>query len=197
MRKKSKLICGVGVNDYEGSMKIEGEDIKSYQAWGNMLIRCYDQKYQEKYPTYVGCSVCDEWLSFKNFKSWYDDNYPIELVRDLDIRFEIDKDLLISGNKVYSHENCIFLPQKVNGFMTNNKSNNTSGYTGVCWNKQHNKWQVRIQDFETGKRKHLGYFTDIEDAGKAYVKARENEVLKVKEYMTMLGYEKNVIDKIK
>lgn len=43
------------------------------------------------------------------------------------------------------------------------QKNNTSGVAGVSWNKTHQKWLVRINDNE-GKRKHLGYFEDFEEA---------------------------------
>lgn len=51
-------------------------------------------------------------------------------------------------------------------------SNNTSGIKGVFWDTQKNKWAARIM-FEY-KTIHLGFFTDIGDAARAYaVKARE------------------------
>lgn len=40
--------------------------------------------------------------------------------------------------------------------------NNTSGQTGVSWGKANNKWIAYIS--VSGKRKHLGFFTDISDA---------------------------------
>jgi hypothetical protein len=41
-------------------------------------------------------------------------------------------------------------------------SKNTSGYTGVSWSKEYNKWCAQI--IIGGKNKHLGYFANIEDA---------------------------------
>lgn len=43
-------------------------------------------------------------------------------------------------------------------------SNSRSGITGVHWHKQHNKWAVVI--CINKKNKHIGLFTDIEDAKK-------------------------------
>ena len=43
---------------------------------------------------------------------------------------------------------------------------NTSGYKGVCWQKRLQKWQTRC--VANGKRIHLGYFTDKEEANKVY-----------------------------
>ena len=55
-------------------------------------------------------------------------------------------------------------------YLENNRnkskqSNNTSGYIGVCWKKQLNKWQVQIQ--VNGKSLHIGLYDDIEDAKRA------------------------------
>ena len=44
----------------------------------------------------------------------------------------------------------------------------TSKFTGVCWNKNRNKWRAQIQI--NGKDKHLGYFTKELDAHNAYQK---------------------------
>ena len=47
--------------------------------------------------------------------------------------------------------------------------NNSSGFKGVSWHKNRNKWvaQIRIN----GKLIHLGIFTDINDAKSSYIKA--------------------------
>ena len=42
------------------------------------------------------------------------------------------------------------------------RSDNTSGFTGVCWYKRHSNWRVQIT--VNGKIIHLGYFSDIDDA---------------------------------
>lgn len=114
MRTKNKLVYGVGVNDYEGNVFEDGKIIKSYKTWENMLGRCYSTKVQIKNPTYIGCSVCDEWLSFSNFKIWFDENY-IE-------GFSLDKDILLEGNKIYSPEFCRFVPQYLNNLLTDRRN---------------------------------------------------------------------------
>lgn len=50
-------------------------------------------------------------------------------------------------------------------------SNNTSGYIGVYWNKQKNKWVSEIKS--NGKRFYLGSFEDLDDAIKARILAEE------------------------
>ena len=51
------------------------------------------------------------------------------------------------------------------------QSNNTSGCTGVSWDKRSNKWRVRIKLY--GKEKEIGKYADINDAIKARKDAEE------------------------
>lgn len=193
----SGLVYGAGINNYNERVNIGGRPIKSYQIWQDILRRCYSEKYKNKNPTYMGTSMCKEWLLFSNFKKWFDANYPDELARELDIRFDIDKDLLSENSKVYSPDTCVFLPKKVNVFLSNKKSNNTSGYTGVSWHKTNRSWRVRINEFGTNKNKYIGYFKNLEDASIAYELARAVEAEKAKEYLRELGYNEEIISKIK
>lgn len=48
---------------------------------------------------------------------------------------------------------------------------NTSGYKGVSWSKQFNKWRASIKLNQ--KSKHLGLFDSKEDANAAYCKAAQ------------------------
>ncbi len=49
------------------------------------------------------------------------------------------------------------------------RKDSKSGYKGVCWNKADNKWRSQIR--VNGKRKHLGLFTCLVKAAKAYDEA--------------------------
>jgi len=69
-----KLIWGVGINDseYPISTYIDGKQVKDiyYNTWKDMLKRGYSPKFQEKYPTYIGTTICSEWYTFSSFKRW-------------------------------------------------------------------------------------------------------------------------------
>lgn len=56
--------------------------------------------------------------------------------------------------------------QSQNQGNSRRRTDNTSGFKGVSWNKQAGKWQARIR--RGGRRVHLGYFTTPEDAHTAY-----------------------------
>lgn len=199
MRNKYKLVCGIGINDYDGSIKIDGRAIKSYKIWMAMLGRCYNIK-DKKYHQYgaKGVKVCDDWLYFSKFKKWFDENYRYDLIEQ-GIKIALDKDLMSNNSKIYSPQTCIFLPDRINSFIATSElhKNNTSGYIGVYWFKRDNKWKSQITKFDTGKVTHLGYYDDIENANKAYQLAREIEVVKVKKYLRKLGYNENIISRIK
>jgi len=51
------------------------------------------------------------------------------------------------------------------------QNNNTSGYPGVTWHKEKNKWLVRIS--LNGKQHNIGYFKNFNDAVIARKKAEE------------------------
>ena len=125
--KKGWLRCPYEPRTYskgyigEGKHKTRenGELTRQYKIWCAMLQRCYDPKYLEKYPSYNGCKVEDYLLNFQNFGEWYDDNY-YELENE---RVELDKDILHKGNKIYSRENCIFVPRRINSLFIKSKNN--------------------------------------------------------------------------
>lgn len=191
-----KLVQGKGVNDYDGKVTINGKPIKSYVVWTSMLNRCYSKRYQERYPTYIGCEVCDAWLSFKNFKEWFDRNYRWDL-DELGIRIELDKDLLSTDGKRYSSETCVFIPHEVNNFMTNKQKTNKTGAIGAFWDKKRKRWRVNISDFKTGIYVCVGLYKTLNDANTAYNSARQIQALSVKEYMRELGYCDNIVEAIK
>lgn len=150
----SKLVYGAGTNDLTGNRKS-----KIYNAWANMIERCYSPRFHERYPTYVGCSVCEEWLLFSNFKTWM-------ISQDWEGKC-LDKDILFPGNKVYSPETCAFVSQELNLFMTERNAKRGMYPIGVSAYGQTKKFVSCCK--ENGKSVHLGYFDTPEDAHKAWL----------------------------
>jgi len=163
----------LGDGRYKSS--INGKQLIQYKKWNHMLERCYDPKYQKIEPTYIGCSVDPKWHNYQVFAEWFDNNYVDG--------YQLDKDLLIKGNKIYSEDNCIFIPKRLNSFLTNKHRNNTSGEIGVHWDKFSEKWRSRITNTTTGKSINLGLFDDLIKASKAYKKARIEQCKKMRKIM--------------
>lgn len=172
---RRKPILGVGINDanYMVCQKINGKQFKCpyYKTWSSMLRRCYCDKCHKEYPTYKECSVCDEWLTFSNFKNWMEK-------QDWQGK-ELDKDLLIQGNKVYSEDTCLFVCNKVNLLINNNKSQRGGYPQGVCWHKASSK--VRAQCRVGNKKIHIGIFETAHEAYQAYKEFKYKVIKEVAE----------------
>lgn len=170
-------VFGVGITGLEPSRDENGELLNSYVCWNGMLQRCYSAKCQEKYPTYKGCYVCDDWLYYPNFKNWYDKNYY-----EIENRTsQLDKDVLIKGNKIYSPETCIFVPKFINTLFTKRQKLRGELPIGVWYNKTNKKYRANLSVFKDGKsvRKHLGCFNTIDEAFKAYKQAKEEYIKEI------------------
>ena len=135
-----------------------------YLAWKNMLQRCYSTKYQESKPTYIGCSVSEDWKYFSVFKAWME-------CQDWE-GMQLDKDLLFEGNKVYSEETCVFVSRAVNMFTTDRGNDRGEWLIGVYWNKPAGKFLSQCGNPFTKKHEYLGLFVCEQEAHKAWLKRK-------------------------
>lgn len=133
--------------------------------WNNMNTRCYNENYHAESPQYIGCEVCQEWLDDKeNFYDWVKENYYTVGSEQMDL----DKDILVKNNKIYSPETCIFAPHNINVYF----ENLTREPLYVP-----SKHQYKMSIFIDGKNVDLGLF-DTEEAAKAiYIKHKEAAIL--------------------
>ena len=164
--RQRRLVFGVGINDANYMVRIKIEDkyviCPYYQKWTAMLERCHSEKYQKKMPTYKGCSVCDEWLLFSNFKSWM-------AKQDWEGK-ELDKDLLFHGNKVYSPKTCFFVPRSVNLLLGSCASRRGEYPLGVSFNSKRGCYESSVS--VNGKPEFVGRFPTPELAHEAYKVAK-------------------------
>ena len=179
-----RRVYGVGYLG-EGKYKIHdknGKLTKCYNAWHDMLKRCYDTKYKEKHLTYIDCEVDEKWLCYQNFAEWYYKNY-YEVDGE---RIALDKDILHKGNKIYSPENCVFVPHNINLLFTKHDKARGKYPIGVYYNKRDKKFraQCSVYDFEENKtkRKHLGLYDTKEQAFEVYKEFKEKNIKEVADY---------------
>ena len=161
-----------------------------YQKWHQMIKRCYDPHYLNRKPTYRDVFVCDEWLCFQNFAKWYEDNY-YKCNNEI---MELDKDILVKHNKIYSPETCIYVPQTINKLFV--KSDKTRGDSVIGTSLRKNgKYQVRCSliNPETGKSKneYLGLYDTQEKAFEIYKYYKEKNIKEVSDY-----YKEQIPDKL-
>lgn len=176
-------LCGVGIVGFEKTSTSDGKHLPSYETWQSMIKRCYSEKLQVKHPSYIGCTVCDEWKYYSNFKKWYDENY---YECNDGYRMALDKDILVKGNKVYSPETCMFVSAFINSLFVKPYKRRTSLPVGVSYIQAEKKYMATcsLYDFETKtrKNKNLGFFRDPDEAFLAYKVAKEDNIKKIAEF---------------
>lgn len=161
-------VCGVGVLGDEPAY-VNGKHLKEYMLWGAMLKRCYDDKYHTKHPTYKDCYVSENFKHYPYFKSWC----PRQVGFNQD-GWELDKDILLRGNKFYSEDTCVFLPQEINKLLNRQNKNQEKYPVGVYYDNRENNFQSRINNGE--KQLRVGRFCTSEEAFQAYKQAKEAQI---------------------
>lgn len=158
-----------------------------HSTWNSMLMRCYAQNTKNKNPTYAGCSVVECWHNFQNFAKWYKENY-IE-------GYYLDKDILFTGNRVYSPTTCVFVPREINNFLTERQNHRGNCPLGVHVDTESGKYVGQINNpFRVGgktTRQFLGYFPSKKSAHIAWAEAKMEIALKYNE-SGLLDYDKRI-----
>jgi len=167
------LVYGFGVNDasYQVRPIINGKPklCLIYSTWCNMLQRCYSGISK----TYDDCYVCEEWLLFSNFYKWV----KTKKWKGKDL----DKDILIQGNKVYSPLSCVFVDSNINRLLINGGASKTGGLKGTTLIKSSGKYRARCSNSNGNKNVHLGCFDTESEAHQAYVEFRYKSIREVAE----------------
>ena len=179
--KKGEIKCPYEPRYYGKGYLGEGKYIvcenkklkREYKIWYNMLKRCYDPKFQEKEPTYKGCAVEEYLLNFQNMGAWINENY-YEVPGE---RMHLDKDILNKGNKIYSRDKCIFVPQRINNLFTKRNNSRGNNSIGITLRSSGNH-QVHCND-GNGKLIHLGTYPTKEEAFRVYKEYKENVIKEV------------------
>lgn len=161
-RAMEPVMCGLG---YRGSEYVDCKS-ESYLKWHDMLNRCYNTRFHERQPQYKGCTVCEEWLNYSNFKIWYEQNKIAGMSLDL------DKDILFKGNKVYSPETCCFVPHAINTLFLSKKADRGDYPIGVSYEKDKRKFRAAMSFM--GEQIKLGTFDTAEAAFARYKEYKED-----------------------
>ena len=190
------VMYGIG---YHGTLYTNSTE-ESYQRWHWMMNRCYSDALHKLQPEYRNCSVCKEWWNYSNYKLWYDEHKAE--IKEFDEAFEIDKDILIKGNTVYSPETVCFIPKIINSLFTNGKNNRGDYPVGVFFEKNKNKYRACMAYM--GKNMKLGTFDTVEDAFNKYKNYKEIFIKKIAEqyrakiadkvYQAMLNWKIDITD---
>ena len=162
-----------GVGYLGGNLELKstynGKKCNIYVQWKNMIERCYNERYHQRQPTYIGCYVSDEFKDYSKWREWYD-NYPYK--QD---GWQIDKDLLIKGNKVYSEDYCVFLPKEINAVLTKRTALRGEYLIGVSWHNTNKAFVAKVNK-NKGNPEWLGSFNTEIEAFNAYKQSKESYI---------------------
>jgi hypothetical protein len=130
-----------------------------------------------KVEAYKNCTV--EFESLEQFREW-----AIRQVGFHKPGFEMDKDILVKGNRVYSPDTCVFVPTEINGLFSGcYKAVRRGNYPiGVCFNKGSGRFVAQMSDRQSsGLDKYLGSFGTVEEAFACYKTAKEAKIRRLAE----------------
>ena len=194
----SPSVYGVGILGTKYPPSISGVKTKEYVLWYSMLARCCNGTYKKKYPTYKDCEVSENFKSYEYFYEWCNNQVWFSVDG-----FELDKDLLIKGNKVYSEDSCVFLPAEINMVLVKSTASRGEHLIGVSWHNASKSFRATISK-NKGGREHLGLFNTEIEAFNAYKKAKENYLKELankwkdqideKAYNALMNYQVEITD---
>ena len=200
-------VYGVGItgNKYQTWITGTNEHTKEYDAWQNMLARCFDKKIKEKYPTYKDAACCEEWLYYDNFYEWLHKQPNFNNWHNND-GWHLDKDILIKGNKIYSPDTCVLVPYNVNKLFVKHELHRGNLPIGVTKCNNRDGFIARCMNPITNKRDYIGYYSTPLKSFIAYKSYKENLIKEIARlefnngnitercYCAMMNYEVEITD---
>ena len=143
---------------------IKGKKTQEYTAWQNMLKRCY-AGYSHN-TAWKDCEVCAEWLDFQEFAKWYtaQEGYAEG--------WQVDKDLIVEGNRVYSESTCSLVPAEINSLFLKGRKSTLGLPEGVGKNGKKYRSEIHV-----GGYRYLGTFSTIIEAAQAYQEAKAKYIV--------------------
>ena len=191
-------VHGVGVTGTKYPITVDDVITKEYELWVHMLQRCYSDSFKKKRPTYEDCKCSENFKSYEYFYEWCHSQIGFN-----NKDWQLDKDLLVKGNKVYNEFTCVFLPQEINKILTKSTASRGEHLIGVHWCNTKEAFVAQVSKSK-GKREHLGYFkTELEAfnaykvAKEAFVKEQANKFksqIDPRAYEALMNYEVSVDD---
>jgi hypothetical protein len=147
-----------------------GSKTREGQLWKSMIQRC---SFSKLHPSYIPCEVSTDFKDFQVFAEWCNSQFNFNCKDESGYLLQLDKDLLVKGNKVYSSQFCTFIPREINMFLVKRNLSRGKFPVGVCYREKQNKWESNC-NLGNGKQKYLGVFTTSDSAFIAYKRFKEN-----------------------
>lgn len=172
--------------------RLEGKPLREWRLWKNMFTRVCSPL---KHPSYVGCSVSDNFHIYDYFYDWC--HAQVGWNED---DWQLDKDIILPNNRVYHEDFCAFVPRELNLLLAANKGIRGDCPIGVSY------CEGRSKPYMAGckAKRYLGRYSTKEDAFLAYKNFKEARIKEVAEeyksridprvYDSLISYEVKIED---
>lgn len=156
-----------------------GNQKKAYKTWAHMLQRCYLDMVD--YRNYHDKSVQEVWHNFQNFTNWCLEQHGFDKEG-----WQLDKDILVQGNKEYGPDTCCFVPARINSLVIKSDSNGKKAdkrgwiyftLRDAEGNRVYNKFKDREEGRAWYKREREKIIKDVADQYKNVLDSRVYEAL--------------------
>ena len=184
LRKSNSLVKGFGTKGVDYPSKTGKIILKEYSLWRSMLERCTEKCWSIS-PAYIGTTCSENFKSYSFFYEWCQQQVGFLSKDDKGNCWQLDKDLLVKGNKIYSEDACVFVPSRINKLLT--KCDNARGKypLGVYLCKQTNKFVASCRNNSNSIC--LGFFFTPDEAFQAYKTYKEALIKQIaNEYRSQL-----------
>jgi hypothetical protein len=178
MKSLIKKSENVGFNEGKYPTQVGKKRTREYNLWQCMLSRCMPYNWVRN-PSYVGTTCSENFKSFTFFYEWCHTQIGFNSKDEKGRSWQIDKDLLIKGNKIYSEDTCCFVPKNINTLLTKSNSSRGKQPIGVFWNESRGSFRAICS--ENNKLKHLGCFKTKDSTFSAYKLFKERLIKAVAE----------------
>lgn len=182
-------VCGVGIVGTKIPITENHHKTKEYQTWVGMIRRCYNPHKTSKAESYKDCFVAEDWLYYPNFYKWLISQSNYKKWKN-GTTWELDKDILYKGNRIYSKNTCCLVPSYINQIFKSSKENRGLLPIGVSIDKNGNYFAQCINSI-TNTNKYLGNFDTPESAFEAYKQFKEKLIQEI----ATIEYQKENISK--
>lgn len=151
---------------------LKGKRTREGTLFSHIETRCNSSKYHAIQPSYIGCYQAGVFKDFQLFAEWCNNQIGFK-EKDYNNNFwQIDKDLLVRGNKEYSENFCIFIPSCINAFLTKRESERGEYLIGVS-KPSRRRFVANCNDPLKRYDMYLGYFDTELEAHSRYKEVKE------------------------
>jgi len=198
----NKKVKGIGTKGMVYPSRKDRQILDEYAVWQDMLWRCAPEFLLLR-PTYTGTTCSENFAYYPYFYEWCNKQKGFNNVDENGKKWNLDKDILLKGNRLYHEDLCVFVPARINMLFV--KSNKTRGDCplGVHWDSGRGKFKAACS-IGKNKGKFLGRFKSKEEAFQVYKTFKEalikevaneyKEQLDYRAYMALMNYQVEVTD---